>query len=101
MGPSTRMDEGGRLCGVTLTEIEDSNDNSTSRPTISEGLDILRFQNFHERLALRSPVAMKKTALEAGIKWPSAFDDVVSRTLRTYPICQVATMRSPNRLPPR
>ena len=78
MGPFTRMDAGGRLCRVTLTEIENSNDNSTPTPTISEGLDILRFQNLHERLAHRSPVAMRKTASEAGIEWPSAFDDVSS-----------------------
>jgi len=101
MGPFTRMDAGGRLCRVTLTEIENSNDNSTPTPTISEGLDILRFQNLHERLAHRSPVAMRKTASEAGIEWPSAFDDIVNRVLWICPTCQVATMRTPNRLPLR
>ena len=60
----------GKLCGVTLTEIEEDGVDPSPNPIPSAAIsdDIrLRFQNLHERLSHRAPAAMKKIARETGI----------------------------------
>src|SRR5210317_1572252 len=88
----------GKLCGVTLTEIEEDGVDPSPDPIPSAEIsdDIrLRFQNLHERLS-RAPAAMKVIARETGIQWPTEFDALLRSGLWSCATCLRTKLPTPN-----